>query len=195
MSPHCFQNTGWLPHLASLSLLLKRRLFLGELCPAPWSALTRHSQLKGVFELAFSPRREHCPSRAWFIISQFLKDQWEVGAQEGDRRRWPEEMEGGGRPAHSCPGFPCRPPPPVHPGPPPAPAPPQFGQEPPPDHSRPRKELPQLLPKPAEGRQRHAAEGELFLVLVPTLFPLQSLVKGQLRTPGHLKELQGNCGS
>ena len=170
MSPHCFQNTGRLPHLASLSLLL-----YGD---SSWvnSALRPglHSQGNSVCELAFSPRTEHCPSRAWFIISQFLKDQWEVGAQEGDRRRWPE-MEGGGRPAHSCPGFPCRPPPPVHPGPPPAPAPPQFGQEPPADHSRPRKELPQLLPKPAEGRQRHAAEGELFLVLVPTLFPLQSL--------------------
>ena len=96
---------------------------------------------------------------------------------EGDGWTWPEEMEGGGQPAHSSPGFPCRPPPHIHPGSPPPPAPPQFGQEPPHHHSKPRKELPRLLPKPAEGRQQHAAEGELFIVLVPTAV---SLVKGHL---------------
>lgn len=97
-----------------------------------------------------------------------------------DRCRWPEWMEGRGRPnrlggqAESAPSFPSRAPPFGHSGPPKPPGPLQFGQEPPHSHTRPRNvPVPQPLPKPAEGCQQRTSEGELLNVLVPTLHPLQ----------------------
>lgn len=90
-----------------------------------------------------------------------------------------------------APHFPSRPPPCGHPSPPGLP---QFGQKPLRGHPRPRNvPVPSPLPKPAEGRQQHASEGELFLSspLCTCTLPEEGASHPTL---WYLMELQRNCG-